>query len=136
MNIRQLLDDRITAALHALGAPAAVSAIVKPSARPEFGDYQANGVMAAAKQLKTNPRELAAKLLEALDLSDLAEKVEIAGPGFINIHLQDAWLAEMLGRNPSPALPLSGEGARSDADSFSSPDKGRLGGVSSFTIVV
>lgn len=117
MNIRQLLDDRITAALHALGAPAAVSAIVKPSARPEFGDYQANGVMAAAKQLKTNPRELAAKLLEALDLSDLAEKVEIAGPGFINIHLQDAWLAEMLGRNPSP-------------------DKGRLGGVSSFTIVV
>ncbi|EIJ34168.1 arginine--tRNA ligase [Thiothrix nivea] len=114
MNIRQLLDDRITAALHSLGAPETVSAIVKPSARPEFGDYQANGVMAAAKQLKTNPRELATRLLEVLDLSDMAEKLEVAGPGFINIHLKNAWLAESLG---------------------SSPEKGRLGGVSS-TIVV
>ncbi|QTR49639.1 arginine--tRNA ligase [Candidatus Thiothrix anitrata] len=96
MNIRQLLDDRITAALHALGAPANVTAIVKPSARPEFGDYQANGVMAAAKQLKLNPRELATRLLETLDLSDLAEKLEVAGPGFINIHLKHVWLAEML----------------------------------------
>ena len=98
MNIRQLLDDRITAALHALGAPANVTAIVKPSARPEFGDYQANGVMAAAKQLKLNPRELATRLLETLDLSDLAEKLEIAGPGFINIHLNSVWLSETVGR--------------------------------------
>ncbi|MGB5599463.1 MAG: arginine--tRNA ligase, partial [Thiothrix litoralis] len=97
MNIRQLLDDRITAALHTLGAPATVTAIVKPSARPEFGDYQANGVMAAAKQLKTNPRELATRLLETLDLSDLADKLEVAGPGFINIHLKNEWLSGALG---------------------------------------
>ncbi len=96
MNIRQLLDDCITAALHTLGAPDTVTAIVKPSARPEFGDYQANGVMAAAKQLKTNPRELATRLLETLDLSDLAEKLEVAGPGFINIYLKNGWLSEML----------------------------------------
>ena len=96
MNIRQLLDDRITAALHTLGAPETVTAIVKPSARPEFGDYQANGVMAAAKQLKTNPRELATRLLAALDLSDMAEKLEVAGPGFINIHLKNGWLAHAL----------------------------------------
>ncbi|UJS25774.1 arginine--tRNA ligase [Thiothrix winogradskyi] len=98
MNIRQLLDDRITAALHTLGAPDTVTAIVKPSARPEFGDYQANGVMAAAKQLKTNPRELATRLLETLDLSDLADKLEVAGPGFINIHLKNTWLSETVGR--------------------------------------
>ncbi|MBO0613102.1 MAG: hypothetical protein RL122_2896 [Pseudomonadota bacterium] len=98
MNIRQLLDDRITAALHTLGAPDTVTAIVKPSARPEFGDYQANGVMAAAKQLKTNPRELATRLLEVLDLSDLADKLEVAGPGFINIHLKNTWLSETVGR--------------------------------------
>jgi arginyl-tRNA synthetase len=98
MNIRQLLDDRITAALHTLGAPATVTAIVKPSARPEFGDYQANGVMAAAKQLQTNPRELATRLLETLDLSDLADKLEVAGPGFINIHLKNDWLSETVGR--------------------------------------
>lgn len=94
MNIRQLLDQRITQALHDLGAPETVSAIVKPSARPGFGDYQANGVMAAAKQMKTNPRELATRLLESLDLSDVADKVEVAGPGFINIHLSNDWLAQ------------------------------------------
>ncbi|MGB1255658.1 MAG: arginine--tRNA ligase [Thiolinea sp.] len=94
MNIRASLDNRITAALLAAGAPGHVTAIVKPSARPEFGEYQANGVMAAAKQLKMNPRELAAKVLEQLDLSDLAEKVEIAGPGFLNIHLKNGWLAD------------------------------------------
>lgn len=94
MNIRESLDNRITEVLHAVGAPDTVTAIVKPSARPEFGEYQANGVMAAAKQLKMNPRELAGKVLEQLDLSDLAEKVEIAGPGFLNIHLKNAWLAE------------------------------------------
>jgi arginyl-tRNA synthetase len=98
MNIRQLLDDRITAALHTLGAPDTVTAIVKPSARPEFGDYQANGIMAAAKQLKTNPRELATRLLATLDLSDIAEKLEIAGPGFINIYLKNEWLSETVGR--------------------------------------
>lgn len=120
MNIRQLLDDRITAALHALGAPANVTAIVKPSARPEFGDYQANGVMAAAKQLKLNPRELATRLLETLDLSDLAEKLEVAGPGFINIHLKNTWLAKSL----------------EQTSTCSSPDKERLGGVSPQTIVI
>lgn len=97
MNIRQLLDDRLTAALHTLGAPDTVTAIVKPSARPEFGDYQANGVMAAAKQLKANPRELATRLLESVDLSDMAAKLEVAGPGFINIHLRNEWLAERVG---------------------------------------
>lgn len=96
MNIRQMLDDRITVALHAAGAPDAVTAIVKPSARPEFGDYQANGVMAAAKQLKMNPRELANQVLEHLDLSDIAAKIEVAGPGFLNIHLRNDWLAQQL----------------------------------------
>lgn len=99
MNIRQLLDQRLTAALHAAGAPESTSAIIKLSTRPEFGDYQANGVMAAAKQLKMNPRELAAKVLEQADLSDLAEKIEIAGPGFLNIHLKTEWLAVALPSN-------------------------------------
>ncbi|MFZ1387691.1 MAG: arginine--tRNA ligase [Thiolinea sp.] len=99
MNIRQLLDQRLTAALHAAGAPESSSAIIKLSTRPEFGDYQANGVMAAAKQLKMNPRELAAKVLEQADLSDLAEKIEIAGPGFLNIHLKTEWLAAALPSN-------------------------------------
>ena len=128
MNIRQLLDDRITAALHSLGAPDTVSAIVKPSARPEFGDYQANGVMAAAKQLKTNPRELAGRLLEVLDLSDLAEKLEVAGPGFINIHLKNAWLVEML-------VPFDSTSASLSASAQGTVARG-LSGVEAQTIVV
>lgn len=96
MNIRQLLDQRVTQALQAAGADVS-SAIIKPSARPEFGDYQANGVMAAAKQLKMNPRELAANVLDVLKLSDVAEKLEVAGPGFINIHLKDNWLENACG---------------------------------------
>ncbi len=126
MNIRQLLDDRITAALHSLGAPETVSAIVKPSARPEFGDYQANGVMAAAKQLKTNPRELATRLLDALDLSDVAEKLEVAGPGFLNIHLKNDWLAQALApfgfAQGAAARGLSGVEAQTIVVDYSGPN--------------
>ena len=52
--------------------------------------------MAAAKKMKTNPRTFAEKVLETLDLSDVAEKVELAGPGFINIFLKDDYLTEQL----------------------------------------
>ncbi|MHC4986851.1 MAG: arginine--tRNA ligase domain-containing protein, partial [Planctomycetota bacterium] len=95
MNLRHQLDQRIRLALAEAGAPDA-PALVSPSAKPEFGDYQANGVMAAAKKLKAKPRDLAEKVIAALDLSDLAEKVEIAGPGFINITLKSDWLSEQL----------------------------------------
>ena len=93
MNIRTLLDTKISKALAKAGAENA-PAVVKASARPEFGDYQANGIMGAAKKLKMNPRELATEVLNNLDLSDMAEKVEIAGPGFLNIHLKNEWLAD------------------------------------------
>ena len=96
MNISTLLDKKIKQALVAAGADENSAAVIKPSSRPEFGDYQANGVMGAAKKLKMNPRDLAAKVLENLDLSDMADKLEIAGPGFINIHLNNNWLAEQL----------------------------------------
>ena len=67
------------------------NANVITASKPEFGDYQANGVMAIAKQLQTNPRELAQRVVELIDIADdsLIERVEIAGPGFINIHLRD-----------------------------------------------
>lgn len=64
------------------------------SKKAGFGDYQANGAMGAAKALKTNPREVAQKIIDNLDLNGIANKVEIAGPGFINIHLDPKWLAQ------------------------------------------
>src|SRR3989442_15473405 len=92
MTILQLINDRMEAALNAAGAQGA-PAIIQPSSKLEFGDYQANGVMAAAKNLRMNPRELAQKVVAALDLKGVANKIEIAGPGFINIHLDPAFLA-------------------------------------------
>lgn len=80
------------------GIPEDCQPMVAPSKSPQFGDYQANGAMAAAKKMKTNPRELATNIVAALELDDIAEKVEIAGPGFINIHLQPQWMAAELDR--------------------------------------
>jgi arginyl-tRNA synthetase len=100
MNLRQELERRISVALSAAGA-ADAPAMVAPT-DPKFGDYKASGVMGAAKRLKLNPRELAARVVALLqkgganDLSDLAEKIEIAGPGFINITLRKEWLQDRL----------------------------------------
>ncbi|BEV70601.1 MULTISPECIES: arginine--tRNA ligase [unclassified Paludibacterium] len=99
MTIQQLISERVQAALAAVGAPDA-PATVQPASKPEFGDYQANGVMAAAKQMRVNPRELAQKVVDALDLRRIADRVEIAGPGFINIHLS----AEFIGEQAERAL--------------------------------
>ena len=96
MNIRQLLTDKFQAAMLAAGIPADCSPIVAPAKKAGFGDYQANGAMGAAKRMGTNPRELAAKILEHLDRGDMIEKVEIAGPGFLNIHLSEQWLSANL----------------------------------------
>ena len=80
----------------ASGAADDAPALVRQSAKVQFGDYQANGIMGAAKKIGTNPREFATKVLEQLDLSDVADKVEIAGPGFINIFLKNEWLGSAL----------------------------------------
>lgn len=96
MNIKQILTEKTQAAFVALGLPADTNAAVAISTKAAFGDYQINGAMAAAKIVKTNPRQLAEQLLSHLQLDDMAEKVEIAGPGFINVTLAKAWLAEQL----------------------------------------
>lgn len=98
MNIKQLLTEKTQAAFAVLGVPAETNPAVTVSTRAEFGDYQINGAMSAAKQLKTNPRQLAQQLVDALDLHTLADKVEIAGPGFINVTLKADWLALQLSK--------------------------------------
>ena len=92
MNIHALLVSRFTEALDKLGVEDAPVPVTR-SARPEFGEYQFNGAMALAKKMKQKPRDIAEKILDAVTLTDVADKLEIAGPGFINIHLKDAWLA-------------------------------------------
>ncbi|MFQ3194994.1 MAG: arginyl-tRNA synthetase, partial [Colwellia sp.] len=98
MNIKQLLSEKVSAAMVLAGLPEGTNPAVSLSSRPNFGDYQANGVMGAAKKLKTNPRELATKVVEHLDLEGIADTIELAGPGFINIHLDKHWLAAQLAK--------------------------------------
>jgi arginyl-tRNA synthetase len=97
MNIRQHLENIISQALSRTTGEAGCQAIVAPSKSAQFGDYQANGVMALAKRLGRNPRELGAEVIRNLDLGAMASKVELAGPGFINIFLAPGFLAEQLG---------------------------------------
>lgn len=94
MNIQALLSEKVSQALIAAGAPADCEPQVRQSAKVQFGDYQANGVMAVAKKLGMAPRQLAEQVLSHLDLSGIASKTEIAGPGFINIFLDPAFLAQ------------------------------------------
>lgn len=98
MNIQALLSEKVSQALIAAGAPADCEPQVRQSAKVQFGDYQANGVMAVAKKLGMAPRQLAEQVLSHLDLNGIASKVEIAGPGFINIFLDPAFLADNVNR--------------------------------------
>lgn len=92
MNIQLLLNEKISEALVKAGAAKGTLALVRPSSKPQFGDYQANGVMGAAKQMGMNPRELAQKVIDLLDVSEVISKTEIAGPGFINLFLADEFV--------------------------------------------
>ena len=62
----------------------------------KHGDYQANIAMPLAKQLGRKPQEIAAEIVERLDVSEICEPPEIAGPGFINLRLKSSFLAESL----------------------------------------
>ena len=94
--VLDILEERISAAMAAVTGRADCAAIVRPATDAKFGDYQANGVMALAKQLKTNPRKLAEQVVENLDITDICELPEIAGPGFINLRLKPDFIAKRL----------------------------------------
>jgi arginyl-tRNA synthetase len=75
------------------GLPATLGA-VKRSDRPDLGDFQCNGALAAAKAANKNPRELATAIAAQLATNSLFTKVDVAGPGFINLVLADAVVAK------------------------------------------
>jgi arginyl-tRNA synthetase len=92
-SVVDILEERITAAMKVIAGGQDCAAIVRPATDAKFGDYQANGVMALAKKLKTNPRKLAEEVVKNLDLSDICEPPEVAGPGFINLRLKAKFVA-------------------------------------------
>lgn len=67
---------------------------IQSTANEKFGDYQTNFAMMNSKTLKSNPRATAENIKENLEYGNVIEKVEIAGPGFINIFLKDSYLSK------------------------------------------
>ncbi len=103
---KSALNDLFGTALSTVTGIKNSNANVITSSRPEFGDYQVNGVMSVAKQLKTNPREIAAKVIAEVNINEypFIAKMEIAGPGFINVHLSNG---EILARGNALLQPES-----------------------------
>ncbi|MGH7893423.1 MAG: arginine--tRNA ligase [Candidatus Binatia bacterium] len=80
----------------ALGADLAVTdPLVRPAQDPRFGDYQANVAMGLGKRLGRKPREVADAIVAAFDPSDLCARPDVAGPGFVNVRLDDGVLARL-----------------------------------------
>ncbi|HEY6527934.1 MAG TPA: arginine--tRNA ligase [Cellvibrionaceae bacterium] len=121
MSLRQLLTQHISQAMSNLGIPSSCEPHIAPSKNVNFGDYQANGAMAAAKIMGQNPRELAQKICAEINLAGMISSLEVAGPGFINIHLNSQWLGSALGEF-NPEQPLKTSKAQTIVVDYSGPN--------------
>ncbi len=111
MSILAELRRRFREVLQSWGEdPSDLLEMIRPSQEERFGDYQANLAMPLGKRRGRSPREVAAELVARLDVADMAEPPEIAGPGFINFRLRAEWLAKQLTQavaDPRLAVPLA-----------------------------
>src|SRR5690348_18405691 len=91
------IEERLQSAVTAILPDADASTVlVRPCPDPKFGDYQSNALMGLAKARKMNPRQLAESVVQKLDVSEVCEKVEIAGAGFLNFRLKNSALSQTL----------------------------------------
>ena len=99
LTITQQLTERLGKAIQKIqnsNIPEDYSATVTAAADTRFGDYQTNAAMALAKNLIMPPRELAAEIIKLLEVEDLCETPEIAGPGFINFRVKENTLVSRI----------------------------------------
>lgn len=95
--LNKILEERLgESAAKVFPAGLTYSLPVRPCADLRYGDYQVSAVMGIARELKTNPRQLAEKIVSALNVSDICEKVEVAGGGFINFRLKVSAIEKVL----------------------------------------
>ncbi|MFI8828417.1 arginine--tRNA ligase [Streptomyces sp. NPDC053431] len=95
--VQQRLADGLSAALPEAGS---ADPLLRRSDR---ADFQANGILALAKQLKGNPRELATKVVDAIPANDVLKEIEVSGPGFLNITVTDAAIVRTLAARAADA---------------------------------
>ena len=97
MNLLNIVRDRFGAALSEMVTDVVpILEMIRPAQDPKFGDFQANFAMPLSKQLGKPPREIAQMAVDRLQISDLCEPAEIAGPGFINLRLRDEFIARRI----------------------------------------
>jgi arginyl-tRNA synthetase len=100
MNLQKHLQNLFQPVVAGLGVdPLSYASMIRPVQDPRYGDYQANFVMAMAKEIKKNPRVIADAIVAGLPadvVGTMLEKPEIAGPGFINLTFKKEWLAQRL----------------------------------------
>ena len=95
--IHRFLEQRLQETVRAIFPEAQTeSLLVRPCPDPKFGDYQTNALMSVAKERKMNPRQLASDVLAKLDVTEWCNKVEIAGPGFLNFHVRTSAINQTL----------------------------------------
>lgn len=97
---------------------------VTATGNPAFGDFQCNDAMPLAKTLRMQPRKIAEKVVANASLPGIVKKLEVAGPGFINITLEDSFVAERataLASDEHACVPQCGEGHTVVID-YSSPN--------------
>jgi len=112
------LENRVVSAMRtAFGDEIQARALLTPATKPEFGDYQCNAAMGIAKTLKLKPRDVAARIVDALDVTPLCCTPEIAGPGFINLTLAPEFVNERVVRA------LGDEGGRLGVPRVTAPAK-------------
>jgi arginyl-tRNA synthetase len=125
MSILLELRERFRRALAPLADdPADLLDLVRRSQDPRFGDYQANLAMPLGKRLSRPPREVAAQIVDRLEVDDFCLSPEVAGPGFVNLTVRDDWIAERLGAmisDPRLGIPEA-ERARTYVIDFSAPN--------------
>jgi arginyl-tRNA synthetase len=113
-SVIDILEQKISATMANATGISECAAIVRPSTDPKFGDYQVNGIMPLAKKIKTNPRKVAEQVVAKVDVSDICEAPEIAGPGFINLRLKPDFVADRL-------LQIANDGERLGIDRAHEP---------------
>jgi arginyl-tRNA synthetase len=123
--IAQLKDRFEQALVAAFGSElAGTDPILVPASNPKFGDYQSNVAMSLTKRLGKPPRAIAEAIVQHLDVAELCEPPSIAGPGFINLSLKPAYLAQQLQQMQSDqrlGIPPVKQPKRTIVD-FSSPN--------------
>ncbi|XP_056586151.1 arginine--tRNA ligase, cytoplasmic [Triplophysa dalaica] len=97
-SLQQIFGEAISTAYPDLENPPYA---VTPNQQAKFGDYQCNSAMAMAQMMKAkgqkvSPREIAEKIVQNIPHNELIEKTEIAGPGFINVHIKRKFVSKLL----------------------------------------